>query len=684
MTYLNNITLFFLIFLGFLSVHAQQKHRDSLISVSLSEIVLLAPDNSQDYKNQPKPLSGLDQYLESARHLKMIKRGAYAWEPSIHSMTSERLTLTLDGMHVFEACADKMDPVTSYVATSNLQEAQIGYGQEGAVFGNAIGGGINLKVNRSSLEDLGLSGNLESGYESNSKQRIFGGRISYSDKKFYVDANASYRKASNYKAGNNKEIDFSQFEKYNVALHSGIRLAEGKSLHASFIFDEARDVGYPALTMDVARAQAQIYSLQYNQETLGNTFMDWETKVYANTIKHVMDDSKRPDIDMHMDMPGWSDTYGLYSQAYAHKEKHRLFFKLDGFYNKSLAEMTMDHGDGTHDDEHHEHDNTTHDIQDEHDMHMLTWPDVHTTDLGIYVEDKIDFGLSYLKLSTRLAYHNNNVKDAHGMHSLLELYPDAEKSKTRFLKSFSANFHQMLLPFHLDFGVAYGDRAPSVTEGYGYYIFSTFDNYDYVGNPNLKNEAALEVNLAVTLEKENLDLEVGAHYFHITNYIIGIPDADLNVMSMGADGVKRYENLKYATQISTYLSATYRILPYLDWRGQVNYNTGEDNNGDYLPLISPFTFQSSLSFHKNLYHASLGMEGAAKQSNYGAIYGEGKTAGYTTFSASAGKQFYINENSLSLNLGVENIFDKHYTTYADWNNIPRTGRNIFANLIYSF
>lgn len=682
MTYLHKQLVLVMLLLGFSSVYAQQKHRDSLTAISLSEIILLAPDNSESYKNQPKPLSGLDQYLESARHLKMIKRGAYAWEPSLHNMTSERLTLTLDGMHIFEACADKMDPITSYVATSNLKEAQIGSGQEAAVFGNTIGGGINLTLDRSSFDDLGWSGSLESGFESNSKQRIFGGKVSYSDKKFYLDANASYRKASNYKAGNNEKIDFSQFEKYNTALHAGVKLTEEKSLHASFIFDEAKDVGYPALTMDVARAQAQIYSLEYHQDKIGNTFTDWQTKVYANTIKHVMDDSKRPEVDMHMDMPGWSDTYGFYSQAYAKKEKHRFFIKLDGFYNKSLAEMTMEHDEH---DEHEGHDEQEdHDGHHGHDMHMLTWPDVHTSDIGVYLEDRIDFGMSYLKLASRLAYHNNTVKDAHGMHSLLELYPDAEKSKTRFLKSFSANFHQMLLPFHLDFGLSYGDRAPSVTEGYGYYIFNTFDNYDYIGNPNLKNEEALAANFAVTLETQNLNLEVGAHYFHINNYIIGKPDADLHAMSMGADGVKRYENLKYATQLSAYLSATYRILPYLDWENQVQYNHGKDRDGNYLPLISPLSFRSFLEFRKNLYQASLGIEGAAKQSNYGSVYGESRTAGYATVSASLGKQFYLKDSSISLNLGVENIFDKNYTTYADWNNIPRIGRNLYANLIYAF
>jgi len=33
-------------------------------------------------------------------------------------------------------------------------------------------------------------------------------------------------------------------------------------------------------------------------------------------------------------------------------------------------------------------------------------------------------------------------------------------------------------------------------------------------------------------------------------------------------------------------------------------------------------------------------------------------------------------------LGAENIFDTYYSTFSDWNNIPRRGRNLFVNLNY--
>ena len=42
----------------------------------------------------------------------------------------------------------------------------------------------------------------------------------------------------------------------------------------------------------------------------------------------------------------------------------------------------------------------------------------------------------------------------------------------------------------------------------------------------------------------------------------------------------------------------------------------------------------------------------------------------------------IDEPTESITSGVENLFDKQYATYADWNHIPQKGRNIYMNLTF--
>src|SRR5690606_29219136 len=366
------------------------------------------------------------------------------------------------------------------------------------------GGGINLKLDKSNFKNTGWNGSVESAFESNNLMRVFGGELNYSDEKFYLNTDAIYRKAYNYTAGGDREVFFSQFEKYNFSVNSGYKLATDKSISATLIYDEANDVGYPALTMDVSLARAIIGSVSFNQDTLFGNLTNWESKLYYNNIKHVMDDTKRPNVPIHMDMPGWSETTGFYTQANFNKEKNHFFFKLDRLDNKSYAVMTMYPTNGN-----------------EPLMFMLAWPDVRTKNVGFYAEDHISFEKASVKLSTRLTYHSSTVADDFGLNSLKIFYPEMKRTHTRFLKSFSAQYHKMLNDFHFNGGISYGERAPSVSEGYGFYLFNSFDNHDYIGDPDLQTESAADANISVTYKKRTFEITAAANYFHVFNYIIG-------------------------------------------------------------------------------------------------------------------------------------------------------------------
>lgn len=641
--------------------------QDSVITVSLDEVILISARKALNHQRQSKPLSSLDEYLESSRKVDMVKRGAYAWEPTLNNMFSERLSLTLDGMRIFGACTDKMDPITSYVDVSNLSKAHIESGQQGAEHGATIGGAINLELDKGDFKETGLSGALESGYETNNQLFVLGGEINYSDPKFYVDTDIIYRNAENYKSGHGKEIQYSQFRKYNLSTNLGYRISDEGVLTGSFIFDEARDVGYPALTMDVSLARAVIASVGFERSTLLGSFTDWKSKLYFNTVTHVMDDTQRPDVPVHMDMPGWSNTYGFYSEARLHTAKHKFLFKLDGYYNRSLAEMTM-------------YPNTA----DQMPMFMLTWPDVRTANGGVYIEDVLDLNGSSLKVAGRMTVHGQHVADELGLNGLKIFYPEMERSKTRFLKSISGQWHKMWMPWHFNAGISYGDRAPSVTEGYGFYLFNSFDNHDYVGNPELKNEKSIELNAKLTRSGPKFKVGAEANYFHMPHYIIGSLDPSLSAMTIGAEGVKVYRNLKYAQLFNTSLDLEYQMLPILKWTGMIAYHRGTDHQGENLPFMSPFSYRSGLHFHKASFSGALQMSGAGKQLHYNPDFGEDQTEAYTIFSISAGKTFYLNKDSLIAKLGVENVFDRTYSTYTDWKNIPRMGRNFFVTMSYSF
>jgi iron complex outermembrane receptor protein len=379
-----------------------------------------------------------------------------------------------------------------------------------------------------------------------------------------------------------------------------------------------------------------------------------------------MDDSQRPDVPIRMDMPGWSDTYGFYSQAELSFGNHRFMGKIDGFYNRSLAEMTMYPNN-----------------PNEQEMFMLTWPDVRTLNTGLYLQDKINLNDGVLKLATRLAYQSFHVADDFGLNSLRIFYPDMDQRQTRTLKSVSAHYHKQFKKWHVNGGVAYGDRAPSVSEGFGFYLFNSFDNHDYIGDPDLKNEKALETRIKVTLPLDNLELGLEGNYFHTRDYIVGEIDPALNEMTIGADGVKVYTNLKHANLYNVSMDMEYKFTPELNWSGRVSYHRGTDHNGRNLPFISPVDYRSQLSYAHGSFSGSVTLSGAMDQTNFSPTFGEDHTPGYTLLSLSLGKTFSLGGNTLYVKAGVENLFDTYYSTYSDWNNIPRMGRNFFMTLSYA-
>lgn len=638
---------------------------DSIATINLDEVIVLSAKKGVYRNTQSKALASLDGYLASAQKIGMIKRGAYAWEPTMNNMGSERLSVTIDGMRIFGACTDKMDPVTSYVEVSNLSEARVASGQQGAAYGSTIGGAIDLELDKGNFSETGFRAILENGFETNNGLKVIGADIGYSENTIYLDGNITYRKAENYVAGGGKTVAYSQFEKYNVSANAGYKVGEGQTLTTSVIFDEARDVGYPALTMDVSLARALIASVGFDLDKIG-TLSSWNSKIYFNTVTHVMDDSHRPDVPIRMDMPGWSDTFGFLTEAALHGDAHELLFKWDGFYNTSLAEMTMYPKNAN-----------------ESKMFMLTWPDVRTQNTGFYVEDLVRMDHSWLKISTRVSLQHARVADPFGLNGLRIFYPEMAPTKTRFLKSFSTQWHKELSSFQINMGLSYGDRAPSVSEAFGFYLFNSFDNHDYIGDPRLKNEESFEGTAKITWEKPKLKIGLEGAMFKMPNYILGEVNTGLSTMTIGAEGVKIYKNLKHASLSNISLDGSYTISPGLTLKTLVSYHRGKDNSRRNLPFISPVNYTTELRYHENKLIAAIVLAGAGKQVHFNPDFGEDQTENYAVLSLNFGKGFHLNKDLIHIKLGMENVFDSYYSTYTDWRNIPRMGRNFFATFSYA-
>lgn len=647
--------------------HAQQTPslQDSLNKINLNEVEIKV-EAKKKLETDMKMAVTVDEFLASAENISFIKRGAYAWEPLLNNMTTERSTITIDGMHIFGACTDKMDPVTSYVESNNLATIDIKSGQEGGMHGSTVAGSIELKRKNTAFSEMPeWKGGYQSGFEFNNKQFFNLGNLAYSDKNWVADASVSYRKAENYSDGNNEEVNHSQFKKFNTSLGLAYKTSPLSSVRVDAIFDVAKDVGFPALPMDLWLSRALITSIAYKQFFEEGWLKVWDSKMYYNAIEHYMDDTTRPENLVHMDMPGWSTTYGLVSKINLRKEKFSSEIQLNAYENLSIAEMRMYPQD-----------------RSERTMFAYSWPWVTTRYAGLSLNNLFEISEnSQVNLggSAGINYNYSKYVDFNWI-----FHPGAPQEKTRFLPSLHTNYQVKLNQFDFAVGGGYGHRAPSVSEGYGYYMYNSFDRYDYIGNPNLKNEISYEANAAAGFKVKSFSLSTKANYFHIENYIIG------RILSLGSPmnyqsvGVKGYTSLDYASLFNFSLNSSYTIMHNMHWNGTLTYARGLDDNGGNLPFIRPLSYQTSLHYHYRNFNFQTSVNGDLTQQNFSPEYGEDETPAYTIWNLSTDYTFQFNTFKTTIQTGVENILNEFYSTYADWGNIPRMGRNFFTSVKINF
>ena len=644
---------------------------------NLDEVVIVSEAGRGRKRSAKGQVASIDEHLSELKNVSLVRRGSYAWEPVVNNMQTERLSTTIDGMKIFYACTDKMDPVTSYVESGNLQSISLNSGLDGnpQATGN-IGGSLDLKLRKAGFDNDAFHASASAGHEWNGHVQVYGADAALSSHRTYLNAGAFFRHADNYKVGGGDELQFSQFQKVNVFTNAGLRFpsfggTEGglDMLEATFIFDRATDVGYPALNMDVAKAEGLITSLSY-KHLFRNA--SWETKAYYNHITHEMDDTKRPDVQIHMDMPGDSWTAGVYSllttsfpPSGGRKGGHDVALNYDLYYNRLFADMTMYPGGAA-------------------PMYMVTWPDVGTLNTGVAVTDNVSIARNQsLRLSAKVAWQQQRLNNEEGYHALKVFFPGMTDAYHQTTGRIAANYQFSILNSQFSIGAGWGSRAPTVTEAYGYYLNNTFDQYDYIGNPSLKNESAVELNGAAKWHPtERVNVTLDGNVFLFSNYIIGQFETRLSPMTVGAEGVKVYGNISHATIANVSLSWDWQITEQLRWDKKVSYSAGRDADGDALPLISPISWQSEWIYQHQHFQAQATIKGNARQSNYGEKYGETAAKAWTIVNLSAQYQFIVNSSQFIVRAGVENLFDKQYATYADWNHIPQKGRNIYMNLTF--
>ena len=658
-------------------------------TVNLKEVTVscVIPLNNKQVESFYKTnyFSTIDNLTAHLDGVSLIKRGSYAMEPQLNGFSGGQLNVTISGMKMFGACTDKMDPVTSYIEPANLKSITLEHGTNGGLYGNNIGGSIDMALQEPDNKSAHpFYSDVSFGYESVSNSRNFLLSTGYTKNKWEWGLNGVYRKTDSYKDGLGDVVKFSQFEKYNI--HSVLKYLPDSitTFKADVLYDMASNVGYPALPMDVSTARANIFAIEYQRNKI---LFNLKAKVYYNTVYHVMDDSHRDSlfivhdkttgktdsVYMRMDMPGRSNTFGSFVFAtFILNGKNKLSIKADNYINSSLAEMTMHmHVAGQ---------------PMEAPMYMQTWPDIVRNVSGLYIQNTTAFSDKvFMTLNGRLDYAIDNLQSDVAIQQFSVFNYHLPRKFNTLTKSINYSVQYFISqPFLFTFQTGLSERIPTITEKFGYYLYNAYDGYDYIGNPYLKTEKSLMGRVAVNYSNSRLKINFSQSCNFISDYIMGITNSVIPPMNFYANGLRVYENVPGAKLLSTDLQAIVHPFNELYLFDLAKYTWGQLNSGEPIPLIPPFKNVISVSFELKKWNIQLENESSMKDSRINLPYGETISPSWSVFNLKSSYHFLFSDMKLDGSLGITNIFNSAYYEHLDWGHILRPGRSINFFIRYSY
>jgi len=429
-------------------------------------------------------------------------------------------------------------------------------------------------------------------------------------------------------------VPYSYFEKIN--LHSVLKHAVGNhsTLRFDFLLDDARDVGYPALPMDVGKAKARIYAVEFEHLDAYRSLSRVKAKLYYNSVYHLMDDSKRDStfrlkdengnpgdtVYMRMDMPGWSETYGFFLEGNARLgERSQLYIKVDDYLNSSRAYMTMFMQQPEY--------------PGEPPMYAETWPDVYRNVAGVFIRNttRINARIN-VSLEGRLDMGQTKVTSETGHKQFAIFGYDIDRGYFEIPKSINLRLnvrHGGIT--RLDAGVGYAERLPSTSEQFGFFLYNALDGYDYLGNPDIELERAMHLWGNMHFTWPALKISVRNRVTNVNDYIIGKIDPEIPQMNLYASGVKRYENIPAALLYGASLQVQWDPAGYLTIYSLSEYTYGRTHDGDPLPLIPALKNTSICKFYKGITAVQVEGEFSSAQNRISPWFGESPTPAYAVF-----------------------------------------------------
>jgi iron complex outermembrane receptor protein len=612
-------------------------------SLDNSDLMRMFPGGN---RNANGPLTNISQY-----------RGLFGAQNNV----------SVDGAGYSADCPNWMDTPLSSIPQSMTESVTLYRGLGSVItIQEGLGGGIEIQSRSGGFaSEAGWSGygNAEAGYGHNASAwnaAVFAG---FHNDRNFVDFAASADRGDDY-GFDGGTVSATEYDRAQYRFGYGHDFG-ATDLAVRAVVNRTGETGTPALPMDMRFLDSEQYSFELNTE-LGSGELHFS--VDTLDVEHVMDNfTVRPVPLNKMGKPTYRESAPL-----GDTDAMKLSYRME------RGDVSMEFGlDGKWE----SHDHPVADPTNAQ-FYIDNFVDVSRDRFGGFANVTWDGPQWDLETGIRYNQVKMNAGEVGGDLAIPQMSPmyvqqerldklaaefnaaDRKVSDDQWFAIINAS-RALNDTTRLNLGLGRKVRSPSYQERYLWLPMSATaglaDGYTYIGDINLEPETSIEITGGLDWNTESFRLTPELFYRDISDFIQGTPSTNMtaNMFAMMSTGKPPLQYGNVDAEIYGFdMGYEWQISEAFMLRGTLSYVRGKrTDEPDNLYRIAPLTSFLELLWVRDRWFVSAESVAASSQDKVAEYNSEQETSGWGILNLRAAMQL---NDSFSVGLGVENLFDKVY------------------------